>query len=254
MSAGSHGRMIGTLRLLWEGVLDLVYPPVCLLCETWDRPPICEDCYTSFTPITEPLCDICGRSITPPIPCRTCAATQAAGTWGFDHARAAGIYQGPLREAVHRLKYRRDAALGPLLGAYLADRCVVEDLLCPEWRTPLDFVIPVPLHRSRERTRGYNQAQLLCPPLADALKVPIRSDLVKRTIRTTSQVGMTGAERRANLSAQTFTVQDSAELMGRHILLVDDVFTTGTTVSACAHTLRAAGAASVIVVTLAAGG
>lgn len=234
-------------------MLDLVYPPTCLLCERWDHPPICDDCYATFSPISEPICEICGRPQTPSLPCRNCEQALTARGWGFDAARAAGIYYGPLREGIHKLKYRQEEILGPLLGAYLANRCVVDDLIPQEWRQRLDAVVPVPLHSRRLRERGYNQTALLAAPVAEMLGVPLQDALIRRTTNTKAQVGLSGEARRHNLNDTMFQAANPATLPGKHMLLIDDVFTTGTTVSICAKVLKAAGAASVVVVTLAAG-
>ncbi|GAB4456897.1 MAG: ComF family protein [Armatimonadaceae bacterium] len=242
------------LRALWEGILDLIYPPVCLICERWDRPPVCADCYAAFLPIPEPVCPRCGRPNLPETVCRICSEQEAAGGWSFDSARAAGVYAGPLREAIHKLKFRSEEPLGPLLGAYLTDRCVVDSLFAETVLGRLDGVVPVPLHPRRKRQRGYNQAELLAKPLAEMLGKPLHSDLLVRSVQTAPQVGLSGKERRLNLTAGAFTVSRPAEVAQRHYLLVDDVFTTGITVNACAAALKEAGAASVVVVTLAAGG
>nr|CAA9253159.1 Competence protein F homolog, phosphoribosyltransferase domain; protein YhgH required for utilization of DNA as sole source of carbon and energy [uncultured Armatimonadetes bacterium] len=237
-------------KLAWDGVLDLVYPPHCLVCERHARPPLCEDCTAHFAPIPEPVCAVCGRPVEGDAPCRHCAGAPEAGGWGFDTARGAAIYEGALRHAIHRFKYGRMESLGEPLGAYLANRLVADALLSPP---PPDLVIPVPIHASRERRRGFNQANVLAAPVAEMLGVPLRPGLLVRTRKTPPQVGLAPEARRSNL-ADAFTVPGASELAGRRVLLIDDVFTTGSTVSACARALKEAGAASVRVATLAAGG
>jgi ComF family protein len=246
--------MVRTVRQVWEGLLDLVYPPRCLICDALDEPVICARCYAAFTPVPEPPCRICGRPVEAGLPCRTCAEAAAHGGWGFDAARAAGIYWGPLREGIHHLKFRKQELLGPALGAHLAIRCLAEGLLTPDLLRGLTAVAPVPLHRSRERQRGYNQARLLAAPLAEMLGFPLLTDEVVRAQRTAAQVGSSGAARRRNITPAAFRVDWPDRVRGQGILLVDDVFTTGTTVSACASALRQAGAAKIVAVTLAAGG
>jgi ComF family protein len=246
--------IVRTVRAIGEGLLDIVYPPQCLLCERWNYPPLCEDCYLSFTPIPEPICPTCGRPITPPVSCHNCADAEPFGGWGFDAARAGGIYVGALREGVHKLKFGGQEQLGELLGAHLANRCVVDALLPLEWRERADALIPVPLHPKRQRQRGFNQAALLAKPLAAMLGKPLLTETLQRTIRNTPQVGLSGEARRRNLTEQGFHLVSSTTISGKHLLLIDDVFTTGTTVSTCARVLKTGGAASVVVVTLAAGG
>lgn len=182
--------------------------------------------------------------------CRYCGFAEQNGGWGFESARAAAVFQGALREAIHCLKYRSAESLGEPLGAYLANRCVVEGLL-PDGG--IDLIVPVPMHPARQRARGFNQAHLLASPLADMLGVPLLPGVLARVRKTPPQVGLTSEARRRNLT-DAFAVPDAAVVRDRRALLVDDVFTTGSTVAACARTLKQGGAASVIVVTLAAGG
>jgi ComF family protein len=241
-------------RRIWSSLLDLVYPPQCLLCGAYDEPVVCGRCHAAFAPIPEPVCGRCGRPGEEGSACRNCQEASAHGGWGFDAARAGGIYWGPLREGIHRLKFQKQELLGPALGAHLANRCLADGLLTANLLRGLTAVVPVPLHRSRERQRGYNQARLLAVPLAEMLGAPLLTDGVVRTVRTPPQVGSSGEARRRNVTPQAFRVDEPDRVRGQGILLVDDVFTTGATVSACASALRQAGAAKIVAVTLAAGG
>lgn len=239
------------LQLIWDGLLDLVYPPRCLVCERPYRPPLCEACHAHFVPLGEPVCAVCGRPMESEASgCRPCEAAEKGGGWGFDTARAAAVYQGPLRHAIHRFKYGRAASLGLPLGAYLANRAVADGLVF----FPIDLVVPVPMHAQRERRRGFNQAVLLAREVAALSGVPLAPTALRRVRKTAAQVGLSTDRRRANLSAGVFSVPDPAVVAGKRVLLIDDVFTTGATVSACARALKAAGAGEVHVLTLAAGG
>jgi ComF family protein len=246
--------MLRQAQRVWAGLLDLVYPPQCLICGIPDEPVVCGQCYAAFAPIPEPVCQRCGRPGEEGVACGTCKEADACGGWGFDAARAAGIYWGPLREGIHRLKFQKQEILGPALGAHLANRCLVDRLLAEDLLRGLTAAVPVPLHPSRERKRGYNQARLLAAPLADMLGVPLLTDGVVRAQRTRPQVGSSGDARRRNVTPHAFRVARPERLRGHGILLIDDVFTTGATVSACATALRQAGATKVVAVTLAAGG
>lgn len=258
----SSANVVSALKAGWDGLLDLVYPPRCLLCERLDRPAVCDECAAAFTPVPEPFCPRCGRPIDEAgASCRTCrermqGAEEEEG-WAFDAARACAIYEGAIRHGIHRLKYDGAEMLGEPLGAYLANRCVVGGLFPEATLRQIGAVVPVPMHPSRERARGYNQARLLAMPIAEMLGVPLLPpDLLRRTRRTPPQVRLGGAARRGNLR-EAFAVTkngDMAAVSGKDLLLIDDVFTTGATVDACARALKDAGARSVIVVTLAAGG
>ena len=242
------------------GLLDLVYPPRCLICEAGGEPAVCDACAASFTPIPEPVCEICGRPVDVAdsgggTACRHCTAVLEAGlTWGFDRARAAAIYAGPLRHGVHRLKFDGIEGLAEPLGAFLANRLVADGLLPPEVCADIDGVAFVPMHPSRERRRGYNQARLLAVPVAALLGLAVEPRAVTRVRRTPAQVGLSFHQRLKNLDPDAFAVPEPGFVAGRHLLLVDDVFTTGSTASACASALKRAGARAVTVAALAAGG
>jgi ComF family protein len=241
-----------TLSYAWNGFLDLVYPPRCLICEAEGETVICERCAAGFTPLEEPLCATCGRPQSPGVPCPDCVRAAKRGGWGFDAARAAGIYRGPLREGIHLLKYGKQELLGEPLGAFLANRCLTEGLLPPELLREIDIIAPVPLHWTRQWKRGFNQARLLAEPIAQQSDLPLSGEL-RRIRRTPKQAMASGDDRRRNVTRHMF-VADRKAFSGKGVLLVDDVFTTGTTTSACAAALKDAGATKVIVVTLATGG
>ncbi len=243
------------LARLGNGLLDLIYPPLCLVCgDRTETGTLCDRCVASFLPIPEPVCPVCGRPREGSV-CRTCErfATETGAVFAFDRACAGAIYVGALRHAVHLLKYRDKEQLGGTLGAFLANRLVVEELLSDP--DTIDVVAFVPMHPSRERSRGYNQARLLAEPVAQLLGVPLLlGNGIVRAHKTAQQVGLTDKARRGNITAEAFAVSDPSVIAGKRILLVDDVFTTGATVSACAATLKKSGAAMVQVAALAAGG
>ncbi len=250
--ARSSLRVLRLAGLAWDGLLDLVYPPRCLVCEEHARPVLCEECADRFVvPIPEPICAVCGRPNVPDeTDCRHCRENRPDNGWGFATARATAIYEGPLRHAIHRLKYGRSEPLGDALGAFLANRLVADELLV--WPRP-DVVVPVPIHAARLAKRGFNQAAVLAAPVAALLGVPFLPHVVVRARKTPPQVGLSRQARLANL-AGAFVVSEPAAVAGKIVLLIDDVFTTGTTVSACAQALGDAGAARVDVATLAGGG
>jgi ComF family protein len=249
-----------SLRSLAGGLLDLIYPPRCLVCERYDTPSLCETCSAAFTPIPDPLCGTCGRPVEPEQsgPCRTCDAHRESvgGDWAFDSARSAGIFEGSLRLALHRLKYTAGESLGLPLGAYLANRVAGHELFSSEQIGAIDSILAVPMHPLRERSRGFNQASLLAAPVAEILGVPLLPPgTVRRTRRRPAQVGLSQKQRRQNVKEAFVVPEREAPLIaGKQILIIDDVFTTGATVNACASALRDAGAARILVATLAGGG
>jgi ComF family protein len=167
----------------------------------------------------------------------------------FDAARAAGVYQGALMQTIHLLKYGGKIQLARPLGRLLFDTF----RQCTE-TAGADLVVPVPLHRRRFRERGFNQAYLLVrewPRWHRSLCVA-RKALVRRG-HTVPQTGLGRRQRRVNLKNAFSAGPDAAagQIVGRHVLLVDDVFTTGATAEACARILREAGAEAVTALTLA---
>jgi ComF family protein len=159
----------------------------------------------------------------------------------FQHLRSFALYQGPLRSAIHRLKYSRDIGLGDALSIHLIE-------LYNLYKWSVDFVIPVPLSAKRMRQRGYNQANLLGRPLAYAIQRPFRTDMLLKNRETHTQVGLSGQERRRNVDG-AYTACPGL-VKGKSLLIVDDVTTTGSTISACAKALREAGASAVYGLTL----
>jgi ComF family protein len=159
----------------------------------------------------------------------------------FARVHAVGPYAGTLREAVQRFKYHGQLPLERPLGALLS-----ATVLATGGRRP-DLVIPVPLHKTRLRERGYNQALQLARQVGRQLKVPVNPELLRRSLVTTPQQGLDAVTRSSNLRG-AFAI--TTQLTGRHLLLVDDVMTTGATARECAGVLRKAGAASVEVAVL----
>lgn len=170
----------------------------------------------------------------------------------FARAAAYGSYDGGLRELIHLLKYEQVRSAANVLGRMLGE--AVASLL-PVAGEPLPLVIPVPLHAAKLRQRGFNQSELIAQA---ALKSPalsgrglvLNNSILDRVRATESQTGLTRHQRRENVRG-AFRIAHSGELAGREVLLVDDVFTTGTTVSECARVLRKAGATRVWVATVA---
>jgi ComF family protein len=158
----------------------------------------------------------------------------------FDWARSAAVYSGAVREAIHAFKFNGKTALARPLGALMLDGCARP--------AEVTAVVPVPLARARERERGYNQAALLAERIAEGWGVPLRRRWLARLRDTPAQSDLTAAERRANVR---HAFGASAAVRGAHVVLVDDVLTTGATAAECARVLRAAGAAEVGVLTVA---
>jgi len=225
-------------RQFWLGV-DLLFPPRCVGCGRVGAR-FCDDCLAAAPHVSQPVCARCGNPLPPRESlCPQCRLHPPA----FAAARAWALMEGSARQAVHRLKYRRDLALADVLAAQLL--ALVQSL---GW--PVETVVAVPLGKQRQKARGYNQAALLAFPLALGLGVPWARHALARVRETRSQVGLDIAARRRNV-ARAFQAMDAAAVRGKTVLLVDDVMTTGATLDASARALLHGGAAQVYAVTVA---
>lgn len=241
------------VREAWRGLVDLLFPlpPGCPLCgrsAPASRPfpggtrpgRLCADCFGEVFLDSDDVCAKCGRP--QPGPEGLCM-----GCWRrfppFDRARAVGPYTGRLREAVLRFKAGGEAWLAEPLGELMSLR-LRSDFFPP------DLVVPVPAHPRRRRERGFNQAEALARSLCRRLHLPLEAGALVRRPGSAPQAGLAGAGRRENaLAAYASTGISTVE--GKKILLVDDIYTTGSTASACAAALQQAGAAGVDVLVVA---
>jgi ComF family protein len=162
---------------------------------------------------------------------------------GFDRAYSFGFYDGPLRKLIHLFKYSGMKPLGKRLAGLLCRA------LPDEGAERFDAIVPMPLHWRRRLRRGFNQSEILARLLARQRRIPML-DAVQRVRPTATQAGLTNSYRRKNV-AGAFRVSRKSRVAGKHILLVDDVMTTGSTGTACAAALKRAGARSVTLLTLA---
>jgi len=163
----------------------------------------------------------------------------------FSYARAAASYGDRARQALHAFKFGGRRALAAPLGDLLAE-IAVESLPY----TKPDLIVPIPLHPARERERGFNQSLLLAQRLGRAWHCPVRADVLARPVARAPQVELSAEQRRANVRG-VFVLRRPGVVAGRHVVIVDDVFTTGSTVTACAQVLRRGGAGVIGVVTVA---
>lgn len=239
MSSGEESLLLAyrLYTLLWRG-LDWIYPPLCGGCgergKRW-----CEHCQqASQLLLYAKVCERCGVPLSAGRLCARCREEPPA----YTALRSWAVYAGPLRRALHRLKYGRDIALGEALARHLVG-------LYQSCAWPVEAVIAVPMGIAHRAKRGYNQAALLALPLALAIGKPLRNQALRKRRETLSQVGLGYAERRANV-AQAFQAE-RRWVEGRCVLVVDDIATSGATMQACAEALLEAGASQVFGVTLA---
>jgi len=216
------------------------------VCGAGSASPLCQACLLAISPIAPPHCHICGQSTGDRLECSHCSRHQPS----FTAARSLGAYDGVLKEAVHRLKYRDRPQLAEPLGIALAQFAreteISHDLLAA------DLIIPVPMSAKRQRLRGYNQAERLARVVAHELDIGLDADALKRVKSSRPQVGLKREARQRNL-AGAFAVANASDVAGKTIVVIDDVTTTNSTIDECAKVLKAAGARAVYGLTLAAG-
>jgi ComF family protein len=236
----------------WLNVgLGFLYPESCQICgeehATAREGFVCRRCWTQVRFIRPPFCERCGLpypgDLTAPFECSNCREMELH----FHSARSAVVARGMVREVIHRYKYQRALWFEPFLA----------DLLVREAKPALsgqhwDFIVPVPLYPVKQREREFNQAERLAFHLSAATAIPLNQKLLRRVISTATQTLLTREQRAKNMRG-AFSVPGNSGLDGERIVLVDDVFTTGATTSACAKALRDAGAGDVCVWTVARG-
>ena len=216
--------------MVLESLLDFLFPPRCPVCHAYvpEKGGWCPTCLeTTLQPHRLPLSAELSRKI--------------------DGAWAVGQYQGGLRELIRRLKYRRQRSALPYIDRLLQKAGpggVLTDIL-----QRAELAVPVPLHEEKRRQRGFNQAELIFQEWALQHGLPMQTCLVRRRA-TLPQYGLKVHQRRDNMKG-AFCLNDGTSIAGRHILLLDDILTTGSTLYACAEVLHQAGAASVAALVLA---
>lgn len=231
----------------FKALLDLMLPSFCLACDKplGSAPELlfCPDCLKELRFVQSPLCPCCGRVYLVAAGgdhhCGACLTTKKHFLW----ARALFLYEEPLKKIVHRFKYQGKTVCLPSFASFARNLPQLAEI------KEVDLIVPVPLHPTRLRERGFNQAMLLTHAFFPN-DPRITPELLIRSRPTAPQTGFSGAARRTNLK-NAFTVIKPHQLTKKKILLVDDVFTTGTTVNECAKVLKKAGAKEVIVLTLA---
>jgi ComF family protein len=239
------------LQQIGRGMVELLFPPQpqCPACQQEEsyHQGLGKNCLRKIALIVPPICSKCGR------PKRLVTATQkfcpqcSETQYYFSEARAVGVYEGALREYLTELKYRFRPDLGEALGMLL-----VEWVKNHREFQKINIIIPIPIHWQKLTVRGYNQAELLAKPLQKYLGIPIINDIIIRDKITQTQNALNKEERFLNIH-EAFRVVNTKLLNGANILLIDDIFTTGATVSEASRVLMRSGALDVKVLTLTAG-
>lgn len=229
-----------------RGLLDLLFPPACPLCDADLIPAaaatFCPDCVAGIRPLTSPCCPRCALPYLTEDGCDHLCEACLRDPPPFLRVAAIGLYEQNLRLAVQRFKYEGAIVLDRTLGRLLADAVEQHHDFCP------DLLIPVPLHHTRLRERTYNQSLLLARVLGRRWQLPVPARLLVRNRPTPPQQGLKADVRRQNLRG-AFSLH--RQLNGERVLLIDDVLTTGATARECSRVLLDGGAVEVRVAVLA---
>lgn len=239
--------LVGTLRRGGRVMLDLIVPPICASCRlpVAEQSGLCAACWSKLSLIERPYCERLGIPFAYDLGPGALSAEAIADPPPYDRARAVARYDDIARRLVHALKYRNRQETAILMGRMMAraGREVLADA---------DLVVPVPLHRTRLLLRGFNQSAALATVIAKEANRPLALDALARVRATRHQVGLSASERESNVRG-AFRVRPEAaiEITGRRLVLVDDVFTSGATVTAAVRALKRAGASAVDVLVFA---
>ena len=198
----------------------------------------CPECQARVPRVREPFCEKCGIPTQKAETCEKCKLNPPA----YRMMRSWAVFDSPIQNGLHAMKYRRNIALGESIANQMADF-----VLSLNW--PIETMMPVPLGKNRLKERGYNQVGLVARPLAYRLGLNYKPDALWKMRETRSQVGLTVSQRRENV--HDAYQADRKIVKGKSILIMDDVATTGSTISACTEALLSAGAQDTYVLTIA---
>ncbi len=220
-----------------ESVLDIFFPPVCLICRThtgrdWNSYPFCASCREKLSPVGY-FCLRCNSNGAEGLPC-SCRG----GMGAIKKLYGLAWYEGYWREILHNFKYRSKPQMAHSLGSFLGRSLASLD----KWPRP-DIVTSIPLHPLREKERGYNQSSLLASRAGKELDVPFKP-LLSRILNTESQTSLSRKERKINVEG-AFIFNGKTIITGKSVLLIDDIFTTGATMQETGRILLSAGAREV---------
>ncbi len=237
------------MKTTLRGLADVLFPVTCVVCDAFPDEELpfalCRSCFSEIRFIGSPLCPCCGLPYPDESaidhPCGDCLS----GKQYFNAVRSLGVYENALLKAIQRFKYQGNLPAGETLGALMASHAYpafeIDDY---------DVIMPVPLHLERLRERGFNQSLILARAVAQAASKELDFRTLRRSVRTAPQTGLKKEDRAANVRG-AFELVDKDRVHGKKVLIIDDVYTTGSTVRECSRILMKGGAAATGVLTLA---
>ena len=233
-----------------EAFVTLFFPYRCCLCRSYTgNHAVCIKCWSNVVFIISPFCAVCSKPFFNPIlndyaDTLICTECQEK-TLYFKKCLSLGIYQDYLKNIIQLFKFHNQPYIGKFLGTKLASLINNNHEFLDA-----DIIIPVPLQKMREKKRGYNQSLILAQALSRCVQIPISKNCLKRQGNRPPQSNLSMKERKLNVRGH-FLVTNQKQITKKRILLIDDVFTTGSTLNECARVLRHAGATEILAITLA---
>lgn len=228
-------------EIIWESILYVLFPPYCVICNQKlpfgkkSEEHLCSHCKENTPFLHEDVCEICGKPTLEGGICEACLLHRPV----FEKGIAAFVYDD-VREGIAQFKYRGGKIDGDTFGNLMVEYLLTHH---KDWVDEIDVITPVPLHRKKERSRGFNQSGILCEWIGEECQIPYEPDLLRRLKNTKPQSKLKGDKREQNLMG-AFSAKDCT---GKVVLLVDDIFTTGATANACSKLLYQNGAKKVLV-------
>lgn len=229
---------------IWKLFLGIIYPGTCCFCGKVSRRELCEECAEKVEYIQEPRCKKCGKPIRYEEEeyCYDCQKNRHE----YEQGRSIWLHKKPVNVSIYQFKYKNRRIYGEF---YAAEMARLYGSLIKEWG--VEVIIPVPLHRKKKRMRGYNQAEIIAVHLGKLLGIKVNSGAVVRTRYTKPQKELNDKERRKNLK-KAFAVTQRWENY-KKVLIIDDIYTTGSTIDTIAEELKLAGAQKVWFLTISIG-
>jgi competence protein ComFC len=239
-----------SLLELKDDLLDFVYPQSCSICEkplNRGEKEVCENCWETLASLPSPFCPYCKTFLEDEETAlkHRCVYLSRPEDRKIFAVTSLGTFDDYYQKLIHRFKYDRKIPLGKRLAQSLGEIVAREKdfITC-------DLIIPVPLHRARQRERGFNQSQILAEGIAEVTNLPLMKDILKRKKNTQDQTYLNAQQRKENVRG-AFVITQPDKIASKQVILVDDVITTGATLNECARMLLDAGATKIFAVTLA---
>ena len=232
------------MRKILRKILELLYPSTCIFCGKLCGEGICKACREKVKYIREPRCKKCGKPIESREAefCYDCRKQ----TFHYEQGRSLWLHQEPISNSIYAFKYKNRQVDGEVYGREMARRF---EKLIRFWE--IDVIIPVPIHKKKRRKRGFNQAELIAKEVGNILNIPVNCTSVVRMKETTPQKELGSRSRKRNLK-RAFRVTD-CRLKGKRVLLIDDIYTTGSTIDSIAEILGKTGCEKIYFLTISIG-